>query len=265
MSGQLRTSLEQQDGVTLSRPEAEFLNGNLPCLFGHPESWMSEKGQSWIQDLHKNGRIVLNVADEMHSSLDWAKIRPQMKTLSGMIRIFSVKGAPTLAMTATATEADVAEMKVCLGLRENVTVLRASPVQKHMKFVTLRRPANGCGFDGIVNGSGKFCPGLSQILNTIYLKEFIGAMMTGQEVKKAIIFFRTEMQMLDTYEYLLSQLPQFKDNEYIPFVMNHSIVGEATEKSFVERRNEIKLFLTTSKMLLGVDLANIQIIIFVDQ
>ena len=70
MSGQLRTSLEQQDGVTLSRPEAEFLNGNLPCLFGHPESWMSEKGQSWIQDLHKNEIIVLNVTDEMHSSLE---------------------------------------------------------------------------------------------------------------------------------------------------------------------------------------------------
>ena len=263
MSGQLKTSFEHQAGVTLSKPEEEFLNGNLPCLFGHPESWLSEKGQSLIQDLHKNGRIILNVTDEMHSSLDWAKIRPQMKTLSGMIRIFSAKGAPTLAMTATATEADVAEMKVCLGLRDNVTVLRASPVQNHMKFVALRRPANGCGFDGIVNRSGKFCPGLSHILNTIYLKQFIGAMKTNQDVKKCIIFFRTEMQMLETYEYLLSQLPQFKDNESIPFVMNHSINGEATEKSFVERRNDIKLFLTTSKMLMGLDLANIQIIVFV--
>ena len=38
MSGHLKTSLEQQDGVSLSKPETEFLNGNLPCLFGHPES-----------------------------------------------------------------------------------------------------------------------------------------------------------------------------------------------------------------------------------
>jgi superfamily II DNA helicase RecQ len=75
MSGELRTSLEERDGVRLSAPEEKFLDGSLPCLFGHPESWLSEKGKELIKELHKKKRIVLNVTDEMHCCFDWANIR----------------------------------------------------------------------------------------------------------------------------------------------------------------------------------------------
>ena len=75
MTGELKTSLEERDGVKLSAPEENFLDGSLPCLFGHPESWLPEKGKELIKELHKRKRIILNVTDEMHSSLDWVNIR----------------------------------------------------------------------------------------------------------------------------------------------------------------------------------------------
>ena len=165
-------------------------------------------------------------------------------------------------MTATATEDEVREIKECLGLKD-VVVLRASPVQEHFKFLALRRPSNNCGFDGDTDKNGRFHPGLSSILNRLYLNKFIECLMAGIEPKKCIIFFRTEMQLLAAYEDLQEKLPQFSDNESIPFVMNHGGVGEATEQNIVLRRNSIKLFLTTSKMLMGIDLDDINIVIFV--
>ena len=208
MTGQLKTSLEDDDDIiTLSRPEEEFLNGVLPCLFGHPESWLSETGKNIIKQLYDKQRILLNVTDEMHASLDWDGIRPQMKSVCGLMRIFAVKGAPTLSMTATATEEEVLEIKECLGLKD-VVVLRASPVQEHFKFLALRRPSNNCGFDGDTDKNGRFHPGLSSILNRLYLNKFIECLMAGIEPKKCIIFFRTEMQLLAAYEDLQEKLPQ---------------------------------------------------------
>ena len=46
-----------------------------------------------------------------------------MMSLCGLIRIFAVKNAPTLCMTATATEEDLKEMKECLGLKEDQIVV----------------------------------------------------------------------------------------------------------------------------------------------
>ena len=47
-------------------------------------------------------------------------------------------------MTATASDQDVKDMKDCIGLREEeIVVLRASPVQGHVKYQTVRRPPNG--------------------------------------------------------------------------------------------------------------------------
>ena len=69
MTGQLRSSLEERDGVCLSKPEEEFLDGSLPCLFGHPESWLSEKGPALIIELHNKGRklYIFNITNKYNS------------------------------------------------------------------------------------------------------------------------------------------------------------------------------------------------------
>ena len=45
--------------------------------------------------------------------------------------------------------------------------------------------------------------------------------------------------------------------------MSHGALGEATDQNIIEIKNVIKLFLTTTKMLMGIDLNDIQIVIFV--
>ena len=188
-----------------------------------------------------------------------------MKTLCGLLQIFAVEGAPTLCMTATATDQDVKEIKECHGLKDDeIVLLRASPVEDHVKFQTVRRPPNGVGFDGDFSASGSFRPGLCHLLCRLYLDRFISDIRNCVPPKKAIIFFRTEMQLLAVYEHLLEMLPQFDGrNKSIPFVMSHAAVGEATDQNIIERKNEIKLFLTTQKMLMGIDLDDIQVVIFV--
>ena len=75
MTGELKTSLEEQNGVQLSAPEESFLDGSLPCIFGHLESWMSEKGRQLIKELYKQKKLLMIVTDEMHCSLNWESIR----------------------------------------------------------------------------------------------------------------------------------------------------------------------------------------------
>ena len=84
MTGELKTSLEEKDGVSLSAPENKFLDGSLPCLFGHPEAWLSDKGKQLIKELHKKGTILLMVTDEMTCSLNWTNIRYIIAKMSSM-------------------------------------------------------------------------------------------------------------------------------------------------------------------------------------
>ena len=57
-----------------------------------------------------------------------------MKTLAGRMRIFAEPGSPTVAMTATATTLEISSMIKNLGLRTKPVILRASPVQSHIKL-----------------------------------------------------------------------------------------------------------------------------------
>ena len=96
-----------------------------------------------------------------------------MKGVTARLRIFSVPSAPAIAMTATATATEVEAIVKNLGLREKPVVLRASPIQDHIKFCVVKRPSNSCGIDGVVDRFGKPKPGLVALLDRIYLSEFI--------------------------------------------------------------------------------------------
>ena len=49
----------------------------------------------------------------------------------------------------------------------------------------------------------------------------------------------------------------------MPYVMNHIGLGPITTQNIIDRRNQITLFLSTSKMLLGIDIESIDVIVFV--
>ena len=209
--------------------------------------------------------IVLTFVDELHQGLDdhWNGIRPEMKTVTARLRVFASPGAPILAMSATATESEVSGMIQNLGLRAKPVILRASPVMSHHKFVTVKRPPNICDPEGRLDKSGKFKPGLIQLLDRILLKRYFENVRNGLPVKKALVFFRTEKHMLEVFEYVKEQLPGYNDMSEIPFVMNHGGLGSATTKNIVSRKNQISLFLATSKMLMGIDIEQLSVIVFV--
>ena len=56
---------------------------------------------------------------------------------------------------------------------------------------------------------------------------------------------------------------RYRDCRDSPFVMNHSSLLPPTEKVIADRASEISLYLSSNKMLLGIDLPKIDIIVFI--
>ena len=113
-----------------------------------------------------------------------------MMSNTGRLRIFRAPGAPCVAMSATATSQEVSETISNLGLRETPVLLHASPTRNNIKFVRLKRPPNYNGADGYTDKQGVKLPGYLQVLERIYLLEFIEAIRCNKSVKKGIIFCR---------------------------------------------------------------------------
>ena len=185
-----------------------------------------------------------------------------MKTVPGQLRGNAVKCAPCLAMTATGINEEIDEIKVDLGLRQhNTVVIKCNPVQNQFKFVRVQRPPNIYGSFGCETSAGGFQPGLVDLLNKLHLDNYVKKVTSGEPVKKSIWFFRNEDDIADVYDALCKRLPeQSNDPLTCPFVMNHSNIGPVTAESYRRRKDQINLYLSTSVMLLGLDLSNIDII-----
>ena len=82
--------------------------------------------------------------------------------------------------------------------------------------------------------------------------------------KKCILFSRSYNMLGELYCRLMEMTNyRYKDCRTSPFVMNHSSLLPASTKVISERSADISLYLSSNKMLLGIDLANIDVIIFV--
>ena len=122
-----------------------------------------------------------------------------MKRVPGFLRSKCVKSAPVLAMSATATFAEVEELKSILGLRPgNTIVLRSDPVQTQFNFVNVKRPANIYGGFGLENAAGDLQPGLVQTMDRLFLDIYVEKVKRGEEVKKSIWVFRKEDDIADS-------------------------------------------------------------------
>lgn len=186
-----------------------------------------------------------------------------MMKLSTGLRLYGIENCPTVSMTATATDNEIREVVKALGLREPPIVLAANPVQNHIKISIIRRPSNNYGFEGTEKKDGSRNPGLVDLLDRVYLKQYVEDINAGKDPKKAIIFCRGSNMLGEVFCHLMAATNyQFKDCRDAPFVMNHSSLLPPTEKVIEDRVSEISLYLSTNKMLMGVDLPNIDIIIF---
>ena len=185
-----------------------------------------------------------------------------MRTVPGMLRGQAVKHAPTLCMTATATSAEIEELKLNMGLREvNTVVLRSDPVQSQFNFVRVERPPNIRGTSGIEEMDGSVKPGLIHVMKRLILDDYVKKIKNGEPVKRSLWLCRNISDVEDLYDELCEMLPeQASDPLTCPFIMNHSSVGPITADNIRKRRASISLYLATSVMLLGLDLEEVDII-----
>ena len=113
-----------------------------------------------------------------------------MSKVISRLRIYRSPGSPTIAMTATSTDSEISATISNLGFRTEPIVLKSSPVQHNMKFVSLKRPANVAGADGFEDVNGAWHPGFLELLKVLYLDEYISCVREARPIKKAIIFCR---------------------------------------------------------------------------
>ena len=126
-------------------------------------------------------------------------------------------------MSATVTSSEVTDVVAALGLRSPPTILTASPVQSHLKFSMVRRPSNNYGLDGLINKDGKKSPGLMDLLDRIYLNQYLTDLKQGKKPKRCIIFCRGNGVLGALFSRLRERTDfKYRDCRDSPFVMNHS-------------------------------------------
>jgi len=249
-------------------PLRQCKTGDVGLLIGHPESWLTELAEEIIESLKGQGLVVGTFLDEFQMNLSdhWgSNFRPHMKTVPGQLRGKGVRSSPCLAMSATATDSDIEAIKNDLGFRSiNTVVLRADPIQSQFNYIRVQRPPNIYGSFGSDNAAGEMQPGLIDTVNKLYLNKYVENIKNRENVKKAIMLFRNEDDIADIFDDLCERLPeQAADPSTCPFVMNHSNIGPITAENYRQRKGDISLYLSTSVMLLGLDLNNIDIVIMV--
>lgn len=127
-----------------------------------------------------------------------------MAKIIGRLRIYRSPGSPTVAMTATASDSEICSIISNLGFRTAPIILKSSPVQHNLKFVTIRRPPNVAGGDGYEGEHGDWHPGYLTLLRRIYLDEYTSSVRNGRAVQKAVIFCRYTNLLQTSYNLSLS-------------------------------------------------------------
>ena len=81
ISGDITTSFsDTHDDAILSCDLARLLDGEIPVLFGHPESFDTKLGLYILRELQKRGMLLLICIDEFHQGGEghWSSFRPGM-------------------------------------------------------------------------------------------------------------------------------------------------------------------------------------------
>ena len=127
----------------------------------------------------------------------------------------------------------------------------------------LQRPPSCYGTYGKeVKGVEK--PGLVQVLQDVYLDEYVACLKDKRAVKHALFMFKNEDDLVDANDFLCEMLPEMaEDPSCCPWVMNHSSIGPATAESIRNRSGDISLYLSTAVMLMGIDCSSIDLIVMV--
>ena len=136
-------------------------------------------------------------------------------------------------------------------------------------YINLERPPTCNGFYGKLGNKGETEKyGQCHLLSRIYLNQFISDVNNDITPKKGMIFCQTLSDIMDVSDYLTRKLRSTLknrgvENKNYPWVINHSEIGHVTAEHIRKRSSngDISLYITTSVMLLGLDIRDIDVII----
>ena len=149
--------------------------------------------------------------------------------ISSSIRAYAPE-APVCIMSATVTTPELRSLVKSFDLSPSPVLLANSPLQSHVKFSFVRRPANAYGVDGVEDDDGKLVsPGLIQLLDLIYFDRMFEDMRAGRTPKRVIIFFKGLAKQAAIASYLRSKTG-LKSAKEAFFVSVHSELRPPTDR-----------------------------------
>ena len=143
-------------------------------------------------------------------------------------------------------------------------VVAQGPIQAHFKICTIQRPSSQVDFMGDITAQGVSRPGLLHLLKLLVLDKFLDALKAGnlESFPKTMIFFRGSDAMGLTNSYLMGETGK-RTYDNSPFAMNHSSLSTTDEMMISSKQEGIYLYLTTNRMLLGVNIPGVRHVIMV--
>ena len=234
-------------------------NNDYHLLFLHPESGDHDRGRHLLRSLNQKDRIAALIVDEAHLGLSnhWESFRPGMLRKVMNLKAYLVTDAPAAVFSATLTESEVKSVKTAAA--RPMVVVAVGPLLNNSKIVVLKRPASQVPMIGKDDAHGREVPGLLHLLDRLVLKRFVTAASAGPPYvgfPKTMIFFRSMRDMIKVNGWLVSQLGSGRHDNSL-FCMNHSSVSKSGQAVIQARLDKYLLFLTTSRMLLGLNIPGI--------
>ena len=236
-------------------------------LFLHPEVVDDEKGRALFRALCKKGKLAGLIVDEVHLGLkgQWEAFRPGMLRKVMNLKAYVTPGAPLAVLSATLTEQEVTKVEALAGRKNPMAVVAQGPLPNSSKLCVIKRPPSQVDFFGNDDAKGREVPGLLHLLRRLVLDKFVEVVSNGppyMPFHKTLVFFRNSVQMCLVHGWLMDQLGGSR-LDTSPFCMNHSQVSKSGQAILQARIGEYLLILTTSRMLLGLDVPGVRQVILV--
>ena len=249
MQGKLRMGLDKKTESECSLPSS------IDYLYGHAESFATSLGKEILES--NEHRIFLFVADEVGFNIWGPEFRVLTSKVPGSIRVFSPL-APMLCISATIGKEEQLKTLNDFGMfNRDHLVIDYNPIKDFQLLMKYRRPSNQTAF----NENG----GLGDLLQELYLNEFIEA---PEDCSRAIFFCKNEEDIVHIYQYIESKIgDRYQNYKTRPWIQYHSSLGEQT-LTWVQKRMEVtkgedlKLIISTYKLVMGVNLQNFDLAIF---
>ena len=171
-------------------------------------------------------------------------------------------GGVCLAMTATAHAKENIKIKQMCDMRKDTVIIRRSPVTDNHMYLKIKRPPS---LNGFIGNSDPEVPSTLDLLCRVVLDKYISDIVSCVKPKIVMIFVQSFQELDAINNYLSINLENHLHGKPKTWIVNHSDVGKITKRELNKKIDcgEISLFCTTSVMLCGIDMPQVDIVVIV--